>query len=402
MEIRNSRARRRSPTADLNFRLPILALPAFIFSFAIFFSGCAAPAEPTERKPPTPEAVKDLAVEQLGDDVILTFTLPKESVDHREFKKPLAIEVYRDFPSTPAAATPNSTPSAKPTLLLTIPSSLADHYATQGHVRFADSLKAEDYSQHAGSEAVYRIRTGVSWKKPSSDSNLAALTIFPAPEPIEDVRAEVTQSGVTLRWTAPQRTLIGPASSLAGYRIYRTEPAPVAAGATAPENPKPKSPFTRIAVASSPVYSDTQVEFRKTYIYSIRSIAQYPGETLESADSRWTIVTVRDTNPPTAPQGIVIVFVPAAGETPASLDLSWAINPATNVVGYNVYRSEQEGAPGMRLNPELLLTPAFRDMNAVPGRPYFYTVTAVDRSGNESTASAAASGGIPAESQSKP
>jgi fibronectin type 3 domain-containing protein len=84
------------------------------------------------------------------------------------------------------------------------------------------------------------------------------------------------------------------------------------------------------------------------------------------------------------------------------LDLSWAINPATNVVGYNVYRSEQEGAPGMRLNPELLLTPAFRDMNAVLGRPYFYTVTAVDRSGNESAASAAASGGIPAESQSKP
>jgi hypothetical protein len=374
----------------------------FIFLCPVFFGGCAAPAEPTERKPPTPEPVKDLAVEQLGDDVILTFTLPKESLDHRELKKPPAIEVYRDFPSAPASATSDSTPSAKPTLLVTIPSSLVDHYATQGHIRFADSLKAEDYSQHAGSEAVYRIRTGVSWKKPSPDSNLAALTIFPALEPIEEIKAEVTQSGVTLRWTAPQRTLIGPASSLAGYRIYRTEPVPVAAGATAPKNPKVKSPFTRIAAATSPMYSDTQVEFGKTYIYSVRSIAQYPGETLESADSRWVVVTVRDTIPPTAPQGIVIAFVPAAGETPASLDLSWAINPETNVVGYNVYRSEQESAPGTRLNPELLLTPAFRDMNAVPSRRYFYTVTAVDRSGNESALSTAASGGIPAESQSKP
>ena len=53
---------------------------------------------------------------------------------------------------------------------------------------------------------------------------------------------------------------------------------------------------------------------------------------------------------------------------------------------------------GTRLNPELLLTPAFRDMNAVPGHRYFYTVTAVDRSGNESPASAAASGDVPAES----
>ena len=57
---------------------------------------------------------------------------------------------------------------------------------------------------------------------------------------------------------------------------------------------------------------------------------------------------------------------------------------------------------GTRLNPELLLTPAFRDMNALPGRRYFYTVAAVDRSGNESPISAAAPGGFPVESQQVP
>jgi hypothetical protein len=36
-------------------------------------------------------------------------------------------------------------------------------------------------------------------------------------------------------------------------------------------------------------------------------------------------------------------------------------------------------------------------MNVVPGHRYFYTVTAVDRVGNESTASAAASGEVPVE-----
>jgi fibronectin type 3 domain-containing protein len=56
----------------------------------------------------------------------------------------------------------------------------------------------------------------------------------------------------------------------------------------------------------------------------------------------------------------------------------------------------------MRVNTELLLTPAFRDMNAVPGRRYFYSVTAVDRSGNESPVSAAASGAVPAESPTTP
>jgi fibronectin type 3 domain-containing protein len=79
------------------------------------------------------------------------------------------------------------------------------------------------------------------------------------------------------------------------------------------------------------------------------------------------------------------------------VELSWAINPETDIAGYNVYRSEQEGIPGLRLNQELLLTPAFRDMNAMSGRRYSYTVTAVDRSGNESPASVAVEGGVPDE-----
>jgi fibronectin type 3 domain-containing protein len=36
-------------------------------------------------------------------------------------------------------------------------------------------------------------------------------------------------------------------------------------------------------------------------------------------------------------------------------------------------------------------------MNVVPGHRYFYTVTAVDRAGNESTASSAVSGELPGQ-----
>ena len=81
----------------------------------------------------------------------------------------------------------------------------------------------------------------------------------------------------------------------------------------------------------------------------------------------------------------------ASGEAPASpayLDLSWAIAPEHDVVGYNVYRAENSGAKGVKQNPELLPTPAFRDMNGVPGHVYYYAVTAVDRAGNESAPSA--------------
>jgi fibronectin type 3 domain-containing protein len=46
--------------------------------------------------------------------------------------------------------------------------------------------------------------------------------------------------------------------------------------------------------------------------------------------------------------------------------------------------------------------PAFRDMSAIAGRRYFYTITAVGRSGNESPPGASVTGEIPAESQEKP
>ncbi|HKQ85727.1 MAG TPA: fibronectin type III domain-containing protein, partial [Candidatus Acidoferrales bacterium] len=76
------------------------------------------------------------------------------------------------------------------------------------------------------------------------------------------------------------------------------------------------------------------------------------------------------------------------------IDLSWAINPETDLAGYNVYRSEKADISGTQLNSQLLPTPAFRDMNAVPGQSYYYTVTAVDRTGNQSAPSAAVEAGL--------
>jgi fibronectin type 3 domain-containing protein len=44
---------------------------------------------------------------------------------------------------------------------------------------------------------------------------------------------------------------------------------------------------------------------------------------------------------------------------------------------------------GLVITPTPLLAPAYRDTSVEPGRRYWYSVTAVDRAGNESDASAA-------------
>ena len=361
--------------------------------------GCASPSEPYERKPLVPQAITDLAAARSGNNVVLSFTLPSQTADRRPLDNPVAIEIYRDFESPAAVSDATLSAPAKPTLLITIPASMVDRYSDQGHVRYTDSLHGGDFAQHAGAVALYIVRTRASEKKTSVNSNTAAVTVKPAPEPVDDLQTQVTQSAIVLTWTPP-KPLDDLKPTVAGYRIYRGE----ADQAATVENPQLKSQLARIAesAAESSSFRDSQFDFGKTYVYSVRSITQYPGETLESADSNLAIVTPRDTFPPAAPQGLAVVFVPAQANVPAHIELSWAISPETDLAGYNVYRTERSGTRGTRLNMELLLTPAFRDMNVQPGRAYFYSVTAVDSSGNESSPTAAVSGTMPAESQSTP
>jgi hypothetical protein len=401
------RAPRKRLARMRNLTAIFLSLPS-VFLFSISISGCASPGEPVERKPPVPVAITDLAAGQSGNSVVLTFTLPRDTVEHRLLKQPPEIEIYRRFSVAGAPAVPQPIP---PPLLVTIPSALVSHYEQHGEIRYGDELTPEVLKEHAGETADYMVRTRASRKKHSPDSNFASLRIYPAPDAIADLRAQLASAAVSLNWTAPQQTPVGPAPPIKEYQIYRTEISAGSASAGQKPSAVPEQAFPtggakeaellpqRIGTSQSPFYQDSQVDLGATYQYFVRSVAEYSGVQIESADSNLTTITMRDVFPPSAPKGLLVVFVPAEGATPAHLDLSWDINPETDVAGYNVYRSEQEGTRGKRLNAELLPTPAFSDMSSVAGQRYFYTVTAVDRSGNESEPSAAASSEVPAESQ---
>ncbi len=93
------------------------------------------------------------------------------------------------------------------------------------------------------------------------------------------------------------------------------------------------------------------------------------------------LVDTKDVFPPVAPAGLAAVAAPDEG----AIDLSWAPNTETDLAGYAVYRSEPGGEPA-RISPagKPIDSPAFRDTTARPGRQYIYSVTAIDRNGNES------------------
>jgi hypothetical protein len=213
-----------------------------------------------------------------------------------------------------------------------------------------------------------------------------------------------------LSWTPSPATLTGETPVIVGYHVYRanaqsqqsstanTNNAPSSAGTSASSSaasPQIASPLVEIGETTTPGYRDGDAQFDKSYVYSVRSTVQANGRLLESADSNLAAITLRDTFPPSAPTQLIATPVPTEEGMPAHVDLSWAINPETDVAGYNVYRSGQAGDHGTLQTPQLLPTPAFRDMNAVPGQSYFYTVTAVDRTGNESAVSPAVEASLP-------
>src|ERR1700735_877723 len=368
-----------------------------IFAFSLL-AGCGAPGEPTERKAPTPVAVTDLAASQQGNDVVLTFTLPKESVEHRPLKHLPAVEIFRMIePRSPGVSsqmlsdfTRNATPVA------TIPSEMVGSLVNRNQFRFVDTLTADDFSR---GQAVYIVRTRTSLKKISADSNDVPVAIHPAPDAISDLKAEAPRQAIVLTWTPPQKTLSGSVPPISAYSIYRaesdlTQPA-AATPNTGAAGAEQKSLFAHVGDTPSPPFRDLQVQIGKKYTYSVRSIAQFDDARLQSADSNFASVERLDSFPPSAPEGLVAALIPAQGQSPASFDLSWSISSDNDIAGYNIYRSEGEITNRTKLNPALLLTPAFRDMNVFPGRHYLYTVTAVNRAGNESPESAPISGDLP-------
>ncbi|HWG59286.1 MAG TPA: fibronectin type III domain-containing protein [Candidatus Acidoferrales bacterium] len=401
---RGARIRERRTAALLPFILLLSIMTAMCAG------GCASPGEPVARKAAVPQAIADLAVHQEGNDAVLSFTMPKETARGKALTKTPSIEIYRAFQSP----SPNPAGSqATAALILTIPPAMVARYAQDGGVRISDALESADLARHSGWTAEYTVRTSISGKKLSAPSNAASIRVYPAANPIEDLKASVTEHAVLLSWTAPQATLAGAAPTPADYHVYRMEK-PAAGAAPKPAAARPETPFSalegkksagqagfvQIGETTAPGYSDTHFQFGASYVYSVRSVLPYDGEKLESADSNVVALTPRDVFPPAPPQGVVVAYVSPQAGRPAYLDLSWAIGTETDLAGYNVYRSEEAGAHGTRVNTQLLPTPSFRDMNAQPGHRYFYTVTAQDGAGNESAPSAAASGDVPAESQS--
>jgi len=363
---------------------PALLFPIFHFLFSIFLlsAGCGAPGEPVPPSPPVPTAIKDLGARQAGDGVQLSFTLPSNSISGQKLAAPPAVEILR------GSVKPDGSADAKSFReVYTIPGALVDNYREDGRVVFTVPIAPEETRSHPGGAVAYAVRTRASMKRASADSNVVSLRVVPVPAPIASVEARVTESAIELTWPVPAATAAGElVTTISSYKIYRSETHPAEAGAP-PQDLLPgklEAHPALLASSETNTFRDASMVFDHTYVYFVRSVIQVEGNELESSDSQPVTVTPHDTFPPAVPQGLVAAVLPGATSGTVLVDLSWSINLETDLAGYHVYRSEQEGTRGQLVTPDLLPTPAVRDTSVEPGHRFWYTVTAVDRAGNES------------------
>lgn len=375
-----------TPPAKLS--RPVNASFAIALSISLAFlaiAGCGAPGEPTARSPLVATTISDLAAHQTGDGVRLIFTMPARSSSGDRLVSPPAVEILR------GTLKPDGSTDLKSLRVVdTIPGTLAGKYVSADKFQFTDPLSPQETKAHPGGIVTYAVRTRVSQKRASANSNVVSLPIFSVPERVAAIEIHVAETAIALSWPAIDRTSAGePLAVAPRYNIYRAE-LDDAAAETARRDVSQLSLTGNLQLLASQQensYGDKSFEFGKSYAYVVRSVITVEGAPLESSDSAPAIVEPRDTFPPAVPQALAAAVLPGETEGALLVDLSWSINTEQDFAGYRVYRSEQADTKGHLLTPDLLPTPAYRDTSVQPAHSYWYTVTAVDRAGNESAPS---------------
>ena len=85
-----------------------------------------------------------------------------------------------------------------------------------------------------------------------------------------------------------------------------------------------------------------------------------------------------DTTPPSAPIGLTVQLEGAA------VKINWDDNSEADLDGYNIYRSKNYGSGYTKLNTIGVTGSQYIDYTAIGGETYYYAVTAIDSSQNES------------------
>ncbi len=353
------------------------------FASLLLVSGCANPGQP---KPPSlrlpDKAVKVLA-ERLGNQVVLTWNTPSNTTDGDAIREPITAVICRETSGRPGAASACRT--VQRVAVVPGPSHAA-----------VDLLPA--LASGPPTLLTYRVELFNAHDRSAGASTPAFAAGGAAPATAGPLRLVPSREGALIAWQPDAHP-----GMMQVTRSLVTPDPPQPAVAKAAKSARPsslnfgasKGEATTVVLqpegtlASDPGgMLDRTAEDGNTYTYVGQrvQIVLLSGHSLElhGLPSPPATLLFRDIFPPRSPAGLVSVPGGGFGDAP-SIDLSWDAGAESDLVGYNIYRSDAlPGAIFTRLNTDPVPASAFRDLHVEPGHSYLYRVTAVDLRHNES------------------
>ena len=319
---------------------------------------CGRKTDPLTPASPRSEAVKGLKAVTRDNVAFLSWRVPTKNVEGKDMN-PAEIQGFRVY----RAETGES--RKKPRYKEIADISMAN--PAPAEVR-AGTVFWSDKNLRYGQVYSYKVRAVSSRggsSQPSEEVRVVPLLSLAIPKEVAAVAGDgqniLSWDPVTTRSDGSQY------EGFVGYNIYRGTD--IGRYEDTPLNKEP------IRTAS---YKDTAVVNNKTFFYIVRSVDSPTLPWKESLDSSEVSAPPRDMTPPARPMGLTVV--PGVGR----IFLTWNENKEKDLAGYHVYRSVKSGRDYERLTDKLLNRTTFFDVKVKPGVVYYYTVTAVDQSGNES------------------
>jgi len=360
----------------MRFRTRLLAVVV-----PLLFTACATIGPPQPPSLELPKPPVDLRAVRKGDHVTLTWTTPSATTDRQTVRGLGPTRVCRGIePVLTQCGTPVGEAAAKPVSASPSPKKKpTDSYT--------DILPVPIESDDPNAVITYAIEVLNPDGRGAGLSNQVRVPLVRALPPPQDFAAQVTSHGVVLTWTgnAPPAD-----AAQAVHYVYRVHRRPV--------DSQQQTLTGEVPAGSerSQTLTDSSIEWEKTYEYRAETVTVISGKTpevqVEGDDTPEVKVFADDIFPPAVPSGLQAVFSGPGQQ--AFIDLIWAPVTDVDLDGYNVYRHEGGAAP-VKVNAELVKTPAYRDAAVMSGKSYLYSVSAVDVRGNESARSEEAGERVP-------
>ena len=349
----------------------LLAVVVPLMSLACATIGPPQPPSLDLPKPPT-----DLRASRKGNKVTLTWTLPSATTDRQTIHTLGPTRICRGMSNLKTCGAPVGQ-------ITTPPNGTSKDQRKTGS--YTDSLSI-DVQSDADNPVTYAVEVLNREGRSAGLSNQVHVSLIRTLPPPQDFHAEVTSQGVVLTWTGES---VSSASDVRYvYRVYRH---PIENGEQTLAGELPVNGTQQYSL------TDSNIEWQKTYDYRAETVTVAaeqgkPELQVEGDDTPEIKIFANDVFPPAVPSGLQAVFS-GPGQKPF-IDLIWAPVTDLDLAGYNVYRHE-DGAPAVKLNSELVKSPAYRDANIESGKRYFYSVSSVDARNNESTRSEETSESVP-------